>query len=425
MGYEKESLEPLIQVIKKEFINLSGVAMLELGNQEIYGNYDKVEQLYAEYGYKHTMSRRIVKPFFEYLGMRCTQIDYNGMDGALNYDVRNDITHLFNMKFKVLTNIGFTEHVGEGDIEENLLKNQYSVFKNLHELGEVGSIYYHCVPLTRYWYRHGVCDYSLDFFSALCASNQYYIIKGPYEELYHPEKQAAVFYKKINDSPFMTLEQFSLLPGLRSTSRDYNYMKSDQAPSFETARALKGVFVEIGTWDGGFSFELLKNTECEKLYCVDPYKHFEDSSYPDGMNSLTQEQFDNKYNSVIQKFSQFGSRVEFIRSLSKEASARFDYESIDFVYIDGNHEYKYVLDDIITWFPKVKYGGYLCGDDVYSKNMDEHDADGNITVVWNRDSNGNPMGWGKYGTFAALLKAQKLFKFTFTIDQTQFIIHKQ
>ena len=108
MGYEKESLEPLIQVIKKEFINLSGVAMLELGNQEIYGNYDKVEQLYTEYGYKHTMSRRIVKPFFEYLGIRCTQIDYNGMDGALNYDVRNDITHLFNMKFKVLTNIGFT-----------------------------------------------------------------------------------------------------------------------------------------------------------------------------------------------------------------------------------------------------------------------------------------------------------------------------
>jgi hypothetical protein len=66
--------------------------MLELGNQEVYGHYDKVEKLYAEYGYKHQINRRIVKPFFEYLGIRCTQIDYNGLDGALPLDVRNDIT---------------------------------------------------------------------------------------------------------------------------------------------------------------------------------------------------------------------------------------------------------------------------------------------------------------------------------------------
>ena len=202
-------------------------------------------------------------------------------------------------------------------------------------------------------------------------------------------------------------------------------MKPDQTPSFEKARTLKGIVVEIGTWEGGFSFELLKNTECEKLYCVDPYKHFEDSTYPDGMNSLTQEQFDDKYNSVVQKYSQFGSRVEFIRSLSKEASARFDYESVDFVYIDGNHDYKHVLDDIIMWFPKVKTGGYLCGDDVYSTDISEHDADGNVLRIWNKDSNGNPTCWGKYGTYTALLKAQKLFKFEFTIDQSQFIIHKQ
>jgi hypothetical protein len=202
-------------------------------------------------------------------------------------------------------------------------------------------------------------------------------------------------------------------------------MKPDQLPSFEVAKSQKGVFVEIGTWDGGFSFDLLKNTECDKLYCVDPYKHFEDASYPDGMNLLTQEQFDEKYNTVVQKFSEFGPRVEFIRSLSKEAANRFDYESVDFVYIDGNHEYKYVLDDIITWFPKVKSGGYLCGDDLYSTDMNEHDADGNVLRVWSVDHNGKPSCWGKYGTYAALVKAQKLFKFEFRIDKSQFIIRKQ
>jgi len=201
-------------------------------------------------------------------------------------------------------------------------------------------------------------------------------------------------------------------------------MKPDQTPSFEKARTLKGIFVEIGTWDGGFSFDLLQNTQCDKLYCVDPYRHFEDSSYPDGMNTLTQAEFDNKYEKVRQRLSEFGARVEFIRSLSKEASTKFDYESVDFVYIDGNHDYKYVLDDIITWFPKVKSGGYLCGDDVYSTDMNEHDADGNVLRIWEKDSNGKPTCWGKYGTYAALVKAQKLFKFEFTINGTQFIIYK-
>lgn len=220
MGYERETLEALVRVLKNEVIDLSGVLMIELGNQEVYGNYHKVEQLYAEHGYVHRMERRIVKPFFEHLGLRCTQIDYNGKDGALPYDVRKDVTPLLPTKFRVLTNIGFTEHVGEGESEANLLLNQYGVFKNLHDLGEVGAIYYHCVPLTRFWYRHGVCDYALEFFSGLCAFNRYSILKGPYEETYHPETQVAVFYKKTSDAPFMTFEQFSCLPGLRSTARD-------------------------------------------------------------------------------------------------------------------------------------------------------------------------------------------------------------
>jgi hypothetical protein len=45
-------------------------------------------------------------------------------------------------------------------------------------------------------------------------------VKGPYIETYHPESQAAVAYKKMKDAPFLSFEQFSALPGLRSTSAD-------------------------------------------------------------------------------------------------------------------------------------------------------------------------------------------------------------
>jgi hypothetical protein len=204
-------------------------------------------------------------------------------------------------------------------------------------------------------------------------------------------------------------------------------MKIDQLPSLVAAQTKKNkltTFIEIGTWEGDFSFELLTKTNCNKLYCIDPYKHFDDSSYPDGMNLLTQKQFDNKYNIVKQRFNEFGSRVEFIRDISYNAVKLFDNESIDFIYIDGNHDYKYVLEDILIWYPKVMKGGYLCGDDIHSVDMDEHDSDGNVLRVWSTDAKGKPSCYGKYGTYAALLKASSILNFNFIIDGTQFIIQK-
>lgn len=138
MGYERELLESLLAVLKTGIGDLSGVPMLEFGNQEVYGHYDKVERLYAEYGYTHRLPRRIVKPFFEHLGLRCTQIDYNGLDGALALDVRKDIAACLHQTYKVITNIGFSEHVGEGEAESSLLRNQYGAFKNFHDVGAVG-----------------------------------------------------------------------------------------------------------------------------------------------------------------------------------------------------------------------------------------------------------------------------------------------
>jgi hypothetical protein len=189
-------------------------------------------------------------------------------------------------------------------------------------------------------------------------------------------------------------------------------MKNDQISSYNIAN---GICVEVGTWQGGFAESLLEKSNVKKLFCVDPYRHFTNNEYPDGMNDLTQQQFDNLFNQVKNKLSsKFENKVEFIREVSVEASKKFEDNSLDFVYIDGNHDYKYVLEDLEVWYPKVKIGGFLCGDDVYSRNLSEHDLDGNVKITW------SPGCWGKYGTYKALVDFGKPFE----LNETQFSILK-
>jgi hypothetical protein len=198
--------------------------------------------------------------------------------------------------------------------------------------------------------------------------------------------------------------------------------------TYSLQKALKctsGVFVEVGTWTGSFSRRLLESTTCKKLYCVDPYKHFDDDIYPDAINNHTQESFDQVYKSTQKSLECFGDRVEFIRLCSSEAVKFFENESLDFVYIDGNHDYKIVEEDIRLWYPKVKKGGYLCGDDIYSLDLSEHDSDNNVTRIWTRNIDGSPACWGKYGTYTACLTNEKLYGIKFVYEDTQFSHHKQ
>jgi len=48
---------------------------------------------------------------------------------------------------------------------------------------------------------------------------------------------------------------------------------------------------------------------------------------------------------------------------SVEAAAFHDAESLDVVWLDADHSYEAVCADIDAWWPTVKPGGYLGGDD--------------------------------------------------------------
>jgi hypothetical protein len=126
------------------------------------------------------------------------------------------------------------------------------------------------------------------------------------------------------------------------------------------------VMLEIGTWMGEFAQELYTKNKPQKMYLLDPYKYFETfdkSCY--GNKDMNQQKMDEIYQYVLDMFSagiEDGS-VEVIRNVSGKVSYMFEDEYFDWVYIDGNHSYEYVKKDLNLYFPKVKVGGYITGDD--------------------------------------------------------------
>jgi len=124
--------------------------------------------------------------------------------------------------------------------------------------------------------------------------------------------------------------------------------------------------VEVGTFEGFLTDLVLKFKKPSKYYIVDPYAVYNDIT--GSLSGLKQDQWDVIYASVCQKYKD-KPYVEVIRKTSAEAAKDFSDESLDFVYIDGDHKQQSVYNDICAWFPKVKKGGFIAGHDYWEHQV--------------------------------------------------------
>lgn len=109
--------------------------------------------------------------------------------------------------------------------------------------------------------------------------------------------------------------------------------------------------VEVGTCKGVFAQNLLEYWPGH-LHCVDSWSPYE-------------ERYDHEanYQETVARLKGYEGRVEIHRESSLHAAERFRDAQFDFVYLDANHSYEAVRDDLHAWWPKVKRGGMLAGDD--------------------------------------------------------------
>ena len=87
--------------------------------------------------------------------------------------------------------------------------------------------------------------------------------------------------------------------------------------------------------------------------------------------------------SAIDK-SLLGGKVTFVHDNSKNASECFENESFDIIFIDADHNYNSVLEDINHWLPKIKKGGIICGHDFRYTNPGVEQA---VREVFGNDFN--------------------------------------
>ena len=115
---------------------------------------------------------------------------------------------------------------------------------------------------------------------------------------------------------------------------------------------------EVGVQEGRYANEICTNNPGVKLHCVDAWEKYD--GYFDFANPESYPKFLARAHELLDKHD-----CKFIQKYSMDAVKDFPDRSLDFVYIDANHEIRHVIEDIDEWGKKVKKGGILAGHDYF------------------------------------------------------------
>ena len=136
--------------------------------------------------------------------------------------------------------------------------------------------------------------------------------------------------------------------------------------------------VEVGVWQGKMCKNLLASMPLLDWSGVDPWLAPEQgSSYALSGAQIAaqrQESFEAAFKKAAEIINSYPGRAKAYRMTSQEAARLFPDNSLDIVFIDGDHSYEGTKKDILLWAPKVKKGGLLCGHDYKNPPAQVHKA---------------------------------------------------
>jgi len=171
------------------------------------------------------------------------------------------------------------------------------------------------------------------------------------EQLWHRVSETQIQLKTISDELArmmggMTPEAFGIL----------NYIPGLQ----EKSKANPLTVAEIGVYKADTTVQLLRHLNIKKYYAIDPWEY-------DLQNSEISAVKDTIANrdvcAYVEDRLQDYDNVQIIKKRSADALDDIENNSLDFCFIDGDHDGQAVYDDIMGYLGKVKPGGIVAGDD--------------------------------------------------------------
>lgn len=128
------------------------------------------------------------------------------------------------------------------------------------------------------------------------------------------------------------------------------------------------VVAEIGVNGGNHAGQIIREVgqNIKMFYLVDPWRTYKELNQTDSEDRALVERDQAYWERQALKvycMTLYCPNVRVLRLTSLQAVNVFPDEFFDFVYIDADHSYRSVIEDIKAWYPKVKRNGFLGGHD--------------------------------------------------------------
>lgn len=146
-----------------------------------------------------------------------------------------------------------------------------------------------------------------------------------------------------------------------------NFTNREQIGNFLKHLNLNGIGVELGSFKGEFAKTILNNWN-GKLLMVDVWRELPNQEYDDMSN---QREHIEAYSEAMSNIKGFEDRAFMLRMRGEQACSFIYDKFLDFIYIDANHTYEAVKEDLKLWYPKIKSGGLIMGHDYLPDNFYE------------------------------------------------------
>lgn len=130
------------------------------------------------------------------------------------------------------------------------------------------------------------------------------------------------------------------------------------------------VVAEVGVQTGKNADRIYRTLSPGLMVLVDPWKHYGTKRYSvDGAN-VRQSRQNARYKQTRQRFADRKSSL-ILRTESQAAAKLIPDGTFDLVYLDAQHDYQSVRNDIAAWWRKIRAGGILSGHDYVTESSPE------------------------------------------------------